>query len=63
MFIAREDEIKALKEALNSDRKCTILLYGRRRIGKTALVNEVLKDMDDPRIETALEEMLEEYVW
>ena len=67
MFIAREYEIKALKEALNSDRKCTILLYGRRRIGKTALVNEVLKDMDDAAIiyhefhQVTLEKNMEEF--
>ena len=47
VFIAREEEKRILYEALQSKRKSTVLLYGRRRIGKTALVKEVLRNMDD----------------
>lgn len=47
MFIAREEELKTLGNALNSNKKSTILLYGRRRIGKTALIKEALKNVKD----------------
>lgn len=47
MFIAREEELKILGNALNSNKKSTILLYGRRRIGKTALIKESLRNIKD----------------
>lgn len=47
MFIGRENEIKIIKEALLSNKQEAILLYGRRRVGKTYLVNEVLKEIKD----------------
>ena len=47
MFIAREEELMILEKVLNSNRKSSILLYGRRRIGKTALIKEALKGIKD----------------
>ena len=47
MFIAREEELMILEKVLNSNRKNSILLYGRRRIGKTALIKEALKGIKD----------------
>ena len=41
MLIGRENEIRVLKEALNSDTSEFIAVYGRRRVGKTYLVREV----------------------
>ncbi|XRP97241.1 ATP-binding protein [Methanocaldococcus sp. 16A] len=38
MFINREDELKALNEKLNSNKFEFVVIYGRRRIGKTKLV-------------------------
>jgi AAA+ ATPase superfamily predicted ATPase len=35
MFINREDELKALTEKLDSNNFEFIVIYGRRRIGKT----------------------------
>lgn len=43
MFIGRNDELKAIKEKLSSKRSEAILVYGRRRIGKTYLIEESLK--------------------
>ena len=47
MFIAREEELMILEKVLNSNRKSSILLYGRRRIGKTALIKEALNGIKD----------------
>lgn len=43
-FIDREDEIKALKERLNSGKPEFLVIYGKRRVGKTELVKQALKD-------------------
>lgn len=40
----RTDEISILEKALVSDRPELIVIYGRRRVGKTFLVREVFKD-------------------
>lgn len=45
MFIGRDNEIRILKKQFGNSRKATILLYGRRRIGKTALIREVLNQI------------------
>ena len=39
MFIGRERELKALNNLYQSDKFEFLVLYGRRRIGKTALIN------------------------
>ena len=43
MFIGREKELEKLVEKINNDRFESILIYGRRRIGKTELIKEVTK--------------------
>lgn len=43
MFVGRHKEIKQINEALTTDKSSAILVYGRRRIGKTSLINEALK--------------------
>ena len=40
MFIGRERELNELKEKLENRRFESLLIYGRRRIGKTALIRE-----------------------
>ena len=40
-MIGRANEIKALKTAFESEYSEFVTIYGRRRIGKTFLVNEV----------------------
>lgn len=44
MFIGREKELTALEKIYASDRFEFLVLYGRRRIGKTALLNEFTRD-------------------
>ena len=43
MFIGREKELEELVEKINNDRFESILIYGRRRIGKTELIKEATK--------------------
>ena len=43
-FINREKELAALNEQYYSDRASFMVLYGRRRVGKTTLIKEFLKD-------------------
>lgn len=42
MLIGREHEIKLLKESLNTERSEFIVVYGRRRVGKTFLIRDVI---------------------
>jgi len=44
MFIGRETELQFLNDAFNSDKAEFIMLYGRRRVGKTELLNEFCAD-------------------
>ena len=46
MFIGRDNELKVLSEKLNNDRFESILIYGRRRIGKTELIKEAIKNLN-----------------
>lgn len=44
MLIGRENEIKKLNELYHSEDAELIALYGRRRVGKTYLIDEVFRD-------------------
>jgi len=44
MFIGRETELQVLREGLESSTSELCVLYGRRRIGKTTLLEEFVKD-------------------
>ncbi|MBP3360671.1 MAG: ATP-binding protein [Clostridia bacterium] len=46
MFIGREKELAALNEMYKQDKFQLFVLYGRRRVGKTTLLNEFCKDKD-----------------
>ncbi len=46
MFIGREQELKFLEERYNSANSELIVLYGRRRIGKTELLKQFMKDKE-----------------
>jgi len=46
MFINRKDEIKKLIEIYNSKKPELVLLYGRRRVGKSRLLIESIKNYD-----------------
>lgn len=43
MFFGRQKELELLEKAFASDRSELIVLYGRRRVGKTSLVQQFLK--------------------
>lgn len=44
MFIGRERELKALEKLYTSDKFELAVIYGRRRVGKTALINQFIGD-------------------
>ena len=44
MFIGRERELTALNKLYGSDKFEFAVIYGRRRVGKTALINEFVRD-------------------
>ena len=44
MFIGRTEEIKSLSEYYNSGKYECAVIYGRRRVGKTELITEFVKD-------------------
>lgn len=46
MFIGRENELSTLNKLYNSDKFEFAVIYGRRRVGKTALISEFTKDKD-----------------
>ena len=39
-MVGREEEIEELRMIAEGDRSCLVVVYGRRRIGKTFLVRE-----------------------
>ena len=43
-FVDREDELSFLRRAWQEDRSQLVVIYGKRRVGKTALVKEFSKD-------------------
>jgi len=44
MFIGRERELLSLSKLYNSDKFEFVVIYGRRRVGKTALINQFIRD-------------------
>lgn len=43
-FVDREDELRLLEETYKQNKSSLIILYGRRRIGKTELVKQFIKE-------------------
>lgn len=44
MFFGRQDELNMIKEKINSKKSESIVVFGRRRVGKSRLINEAIKD-------------------
>ena len=44
MFLGREKELSSLEQMYNKDGFQMAVVYGRRRIGKTFLLTEFVKD-------------------
>ena len=49
-MIGRKQEIKQLNDIYNSGKAEFVAVYGRRRVGKTYLVDEALKWLSFPMI-------------
>lgn len=50
MFVGRKKELDLLHADLKSKKNTAIMIYGRRRIGKTSLILEALKEHDEKKI-------------
>lgn len=46
MFVGREKELKQLQKALGQNKKDIILIYGKRRVGKTTLIKKASESFD-----------------
>lgn len=46
MFIGRERELKTLNDAFNSPRRTAVLVYGKRRVGKSRLIEHASRSFD-----------------
>lgn len=46
MFIGRQRELTSLRNQYNSGKFEFTVIYGRRRVGKTAIINEFVKGKD-----------------
>ena len=55
-FVDREDELETLRTAFQSEQAELLVIYGRRRLGKSALVREATTDIDDAVYWQATEE-------
>ena len=44
MFYCREEELRIMNQRYEKNRFECLVIYGRRRVGKTALINEFCKD-------------------
>ena len=44
MFIGRKEELKTIKEKLESEKYELGIIYGQRRIGKTSIILEAVKE-------------------
>ena len=65
-FVDRHEELSRLRECYDSDRGELAVIYGRRRLGKTQLVQHSLRDRDDAVVyqatETTTQFQLDEFV-
>lgn len=55
-FVNRVNELSALEKQYQSNESSLVIVYGRRRVGKTALINEFLKRHDNSLYFLATEE-------
>ena len=46
MFLGREKKLSRLKEQFSSQKRTAVLVYGKRRIGKSTLIKEAAEGFD-----------------
>lgn len=65
-FVDRDEELERLNSLFDTDKSELVVIYGRRRIGKTALATQALEDRDNSiyyqAIETTKKNQLESFV-
>lgn len=65
-FVNREEELDRLEKRYDSDSAEFIILYGRRRLGKSELIHESIRDRDDAiyyqAIESTAQNQLEQFI-
>ena len=49
MFVGRKKELQMLDDELNKD-STSVLVYGKRKIGKTTLIKEACKNHNDKKL-------------
>lgn len=59
-FIGRTQELTKLKNLMSSDDMSLALIYGRRRVGKSELVKQALKESDVPAVYYECKQVAEE---
>ena len=59
-FVDRIDEAARLKDALAREKSSLVVMYGRRRLGKSTLIKRVLSDTDASLL-TVLKGNIREY--
>lgn len=62
MFLCRENELSKMNKRYRTGSMECIIIYGRRRVGKTALINEFAKDKPTiffPALKSSARENLE----
>ena len=45
-FIGRAEELRKIKREISRDELRTILVYGRRRVGKSELIKQALQESE-----------------
>ncbi len=60
MFIGRARELELLESAYRSDKFEMVVVYGRRRVGKTALLNKFISDKPHAALLTAQQTVAQE---
>ena len=46
MFYARKKELASLTAQINGSRKCAVMIYGKRRVGKSTLIRQAARSFD-----------------
>lgn len=60
-FVDRIDETARLKDALAREKSSLVVMYGRRRLGKSTLIKRVLSKMMFTSLQTVLKSNIREY--